>query len=171
MISPEEALQRFLGSTSECLELIDGVSREAWVIRPDGEEWSLAETIEHVVLSNQTTLALLRGTLFSKPRPADAERFPDDEITESMFRGPAPPGLAEPSGLFAAPEDGIEALASVRDAIAERVRAEASRLRDFAVRHPVFGPFDGVQWVLFGAAHTDNHLPQLRRLRQSNAPR
>ena len=30
------------------------------------------------------------------------------------------------------------------------------------------GMFDGVQWILFLAAHTDNHIPQLRRL--SNRP-
>jgi hypothetical protein len=37
--------------------------------------------------------------------------------------------------------------------------------RDFGLAHPVFGVFDGVQWILFLAAHADNHTPQLRALR------
>jgi hypothetical protein len=33
----------------------------------------------------------------------------------------------------------------------------------------VIGVFDGVQWVLFVGAHTDNHIPQLRRLREARS--
>lgn len=41
----------------------------------------------------------------------------------------------------------------------------AADLRAYGLLHPVFSVFDGVQWILFAAAHTDNHLPQLRGLR------
>ncbi len=159
MVSPSDAGKRFLASTEEALSLLDGLTREQWSHRPDGEEWSLAETVEHVVLTNEATLGLLGRPLFSMPRP------------ESMFRGPAPPGLAEPKGRYESSQRGIEALTATRDAIVERVIAEEGRLRDFALPHPVFGPFDGVQWVLFVAAHTDNHIPQLRRLRETLSTR
>jgi hypothetical protein len=166
MTSADDALERFLRATAAFRAPLDGVrSDEEWRSRPEGEPWSLADTVEHVVLSNRATLTRFRTDLLQTPVAADASRFPDERITERMFHGvPAPPGLAEPMGRFATRADGVAALTAVRDGIAEFVRANAARLRDVGLPHPVFGSFDGVQWVLFLGAHTDNHAPQLRRL-------
>ena len=168
MTPAPEALQRFLRSTGAFAALLDAPAELLWRERPAGEEWSLAETVEHVVLTNEATLARFRDRLLASPFPAGAERFADERITEEMFRGPAPPGLAEPRGRFATRDEGVAALVATRDAIETVVAAQGERLRGFALPHPVFGTFDGVQWVLFLAAHTDNHVPQLARLR---APR
>ena len=95
---------------------------------------------------------------------AGVARMPDAQIVEGMFRGvPAPPGAAEPTGRFATRADGAAALLAVRDGVVDCVRSHGDRLREIGFPHPVFGPFDGVQWVLFLAAHTDNHIPDLRR--------
>jgi hypothetical protein len=53
----------------------------------------------------------------------------------------------------------------VRDELVAWARETAADLRAYGLPHPVFGVFDGVQWMLFAAAHTDNHLPQLHALR------
>jgi len=58
----------------------------------------------------------------------------------------------------------VAALIAVRGGIAESVQTAGERLRAIGFVHPVFGMFDGMQWVLFLAAHTDNHIPQLHRL-------
>lgn len=60
MISAEEALARFLRSTESFLARMDAVADERWSIRPDGEEWSAAETVEHVATTNGATLHRLR---------------------------------------------------------------------------------------------------------------
>src|SRR5262249_14754032 len=129
------------------------------------EEWSPAETVEHVVMTNRATLRRLRQADDALPM-ADTRRFPDADIVEQMFHGvPAPPGLSQPTRSFAAARDGTGALTAGRDGVVESVRIDGDRLRAIGFMHPVFGMFDGVQWVLFLAAHTDNHIPQLRRLR------
>jgi hypothetical protein len=159
-----EALARFLASTAEAVELLDDVPDGAWQARPSGEPWSLADTVEHLVLANRGTLARLKAPTTAA---GDAELVDDAAINERMFHdAPAPPpGLAEPTGAFATRADGLAALTAVRDAIVVHVRTAGDGLRDLRLPHPVFGLFDGLQWVLFAAAHTDNHLPQLRRLR------
>jgi hypothetical protein len=81
-----------------------------------------------------------------------------------MFAGPAPPGLAEPTGRFATRAEGIAALIEIRDELVAWVQATTADLRAHGLPHPAFGVFDGVQWILFAAAHTDNHQPQLRAL-------
>ena len=165
MTSAREAVARFFRSTESFLALVDGLADDHWRLRPAGEEWSPGETVEHVVLTNRATLRRLQRVADAVPMTTVA-RIPDARIVERMFHGvPAPPGLAQPTGRFATRAEGVTALITVRDGVADSVRIEGDRLRDVGFAHPVFGTFDGVQWVLFLAAHTDNHIPQLRRLR------
>ena len=165
MVSAEDAVDRFLRCTGSFLGLLDGLDDDRWLQRPAGEEWSAAETVEHVVLTNRATLHRLRHIDEALPI-VDAARFPDAEIVEGMFHGiAAPPGLAQPTGRYATTADGTAALTIVRDGVVESVRGNGDRFRAIGFTHPVFGMFDGVQWVLFLAAHTDNHIPQLHRLR------
>jgi len=166
MSDAADAVARFERSTLSFLDALDGVSEEAWRVRPAGEMWSLAETVEHVVLTDRAIRARLEQLLAARLLPG-APRFDDAAISARMFdgAGPAPPGLAEPSGRFATRAEGIAALLEVRDQLVRWARETPADLRSHGLPHPVFGVFDGVQWILFAAAHTENHLPQLRALR------
>ena len=166
MIDAKDAAARFERSTRSFLAALDGVSEQAWRLRPAGEAWSLAETVEHVVLTDRLVRARLER-LLEAPLAAGAPRFDDSAISAGMFAaaGPPPPALAEPTGRFATSAEGITALVEVRDELVAWAREATADLRGHGLPHPVFGVFDGVQWILFAAAHTDNHLPQLRALR------
>lgn len=166
MHDAKSALARMRSALDEFLSQLDGASDAQWRLRPPGEEWSLAETVEHVTLAIQGTLARLERQLFASPFPAGAKRFDDARIDAEMFRmdGPAP-ALAVPTGRFATRAEGVAALRAAGDGLAGWVAQTAQDLRAFGVPHPVFGIFDGVQWILFVAAHADNHTPQLRALR------
>jgi hypothetical protein len=164
VIDAREAVVQFERSTRLFLDVLDDVSERAWRLRPAGEAWSFAETTEHVVLTDRSVRARLEH-LLAAPLPAGVPRFEDAAISADMF-GPAPPGLAEPKGCFATRAEGIAALVAVRDELIAWARATAAAdLRAHGLPHPVFGVFDGIQWILFAAAHTDNHLPQMRALR------
>jgi len=171
VIDVAEAVARLERSTGAFLAVLDGVSERQWNVRPAGEEWSLAETVEHVVITDRRVRATLEG-LFEAPLIAGAPRFDDAAISADMFAtaGPVPPGLAEPKGCFAIPAEGVAALAEIRDDLIAWARRRTADLRTHGLPHPVFGVFDGVQWILFAAAHTDNHLPQLRALRAQLDP-
>ncbi len=170
VIDAAGAVERFERSTRVFLDVLDGVSEQAWRLRPAGEEWSVAETVEHVVLTNRSVCARLRQ-LVAAPLPDGAPRFADGAISAHMFEiaGPAPPGLAEPTGRFPTRAEGIAALHEVRDELVAWTRATQADLRAHGLPHPVFGLLDGVQWICFAAAHTDNHLPQVRLLQAHSA--
>jgi hypothetical protein len=165
VIDAADAIARFERSTRSFLDALDGVSERAWRLRPAGEAWSLAETVEHVVVTDRSVRARLEHVL-AAPLPAGAPSFDDAAISAGMFEtaGPVPPGLAEPKGRFATRAEGIAALIEARDELVAWARATTADLRAHGLPHPVFGVLDGVQWILFAAAHTDNHLPQLRAL-------
>jgi hypothetical protein len=166
MHTANSALESMQRSTRSFLDLVGGVSDAQWRLRPGAREWSMAETVEHVVLSNRAILTAL-GRLLAAPLADDASRCDDALISVDMFRGPDPrPALAEPTGRFATRFDGVTALVATRDAL----RAWVNLTRDIDLRahglpHPVFGVFDGVQWIRFAAVHTDSHARQLRALR------
>jgi hypothetical protein len=159
------ALARMRRSCEELLRLLDGVTDVQWRRRPQGEEWSLAETVEHVFLAAQGIGRRLGTQLLAAPLDAATTRFDDARIDADMFRidGPAP-ALAVPTGRFATRAEGVAALAGACDAIVGWAERSGANLRQFGLPHPVFGVFDGVQWILFLAAHADNHAPQVRAL-------
>jgi hypothetical protein len=166
VVDAADAVARFERSTRSFLGVIAGVSERAWRLRPTGEAWSLAETVEHVVLADRLVRARL-AQLLAAPFPPDTPRFDDAAISAGMFDGAAAPptDLAEPKGRFATCTEGIAALVEIHEELVAWARGTATDLRAYGLHHPVFGIFDGVQWILFAAAHTDNHLPQLRALR------
>ena len=166
MINAADAIAQFERSTRSFLHTLDGISERAWQLRPTGEAWSLSDTVEHVVLANRGVRARL-AQLLAAPFPAGKPRFDDAAISAGMFDGAAPPptDLAEPKGRFASRAEGIAALAKIQEELVAWARGTEADLRAYGLLHPVFGVFDGVQWILFAAAHTDNHLPQLRALR------
>ena len=166
MIDATDAIARLERSTRSFLDALDGVSEQAWRLRPTVEAWSLAETVEHVVLTSRLVRARLKQ-LLAAPLPPSTPRFDDAAINATMFNVAAPPPieLAEPKGRFATRTEGITALVEIHEELVAWARGTTPDLRAYGLPHPVFGVFDGIQWILFAAAHTDNHLPQLRALR------
>ncbi len=165
MIDVVEAIARFERSTRSLLDALEGVSEQTWRLRPAEGAWSVAETVEHVVLANRLICSRL-AALPAAPFPPGVPRLDDAAISADIFDGAAPPpvDLAEPKGCFASRAEGIAALVDTRERLLARARGTGADLRACGLVHPVFGVFDGVQWILFAAAHADNHLPQLRAL-------
>jgi hypothetical protein len=161
METRQSAVATLRTSMQGFLDLLDGVHDARWFERPEGEEWSLAETVEHVAVT-QRNIGKRLATLFDSPFPADAPRISDDGFD---FAAPAPPGLAEPKGRFTTRDEGVGAFRDASDAILSWAETSAEDLRHFGTAHPVFGLLDGVQWLLFSAAHIENHVPQLRSIR------
>lgn len=162
MISADEAVAKFVSATETVLALVGGIAEPSWSVAPPDDEWCPAEIVEHVVLTDRATLTRLQDPTRGTPM-AGVTRMPDAQIVEGMFRGvPAPPGAGRPTGRLATRADAVAALLAVRDGVVDCARTRGDRLREIGFPHPVFGPFDGVQWVLFLAAHTENHLADLR---------
>ena len=84
MLASGGALARFVESTASFLALVDGIADDRWSLRPAGEEWSPAETVEHVVLTNRATLRRLQNVADAVAM-AGVDRFPDAQIVEGMF--------------------------------------------------------------------------------------
>jgi hypothetical protein len=70
---------------------------------------------------------------------------------------------APPQAIPAARWTPAEALAHYRDSNAKLRAAVETRhdLRAHVSAHPIFGPWDGYQWILGAAGHTSRHTDQI----------
>lgn len=151
-----DAAARFLGTAR--------VSPEQWLFSPPGA-WSLSQITEHVAISCENIAGLLAAHLAGRSIERGATGVLDVEIPYLFYRGDEPPNVAAPSGTWSDPDDAAHRLAASVAAIASWADATALDLRSVGVRHPVFGVLDGVQWLLFAAAHLERHRAQALGLR------
>jgi len=83
--------------------------------------------------------------------------------------GAPPPGLREPTGL-ASQEESVAAFAASMQAILDWYDTVDVDLRECARVHPAFGVFDGAQWLLFVAVHTQQHRGQILDVKLAAVP-
>jgi hypothetical protein len=151
-------------------ETCEAASMEEWSHRPSDTSWCIGDVAEHVSIANAGFGDLL-SMLATGPDVARGCALLDEEIPFLFERVGDPGDLARPTGTFASDRSTFREFADG----AARLRLLASRanddLRSRALPHPFFGPLDGIQWLLFAAAHTERHRSQVIGLRQHFATR
>lgn len=135
------------------------VAPGSWRFAPPGG-WSPSQITEHVAISCDNIARLLAGPLAANPIERGATGVLDVEIPYLFYRGDEPPNVATPTGTWTDPADGARRFADSVDAIATWAASTSLDLRTVGVRHPVFGVLDGMQWLLFAAAHVERHRAQ-----------
>jgi len=139
---------------------------------PGNGQWSGTRIIEHLGKTEGSTAKMLEG-LFAK---ALADGLPLDGETASLLHSLDHLHVIDRSHRVEAPERLVPAAeANLADAWASLQKV---RLRPLAAAatvdgrdisriswpHPIFGPINGYQWVLFIGQHEERHLVQLREV-------
>jgi len=139
-------------------------SHEQWRLKPAPEQWSPAECVEHLAITETSLLKAIQKTVTEAPAPADvlASCAGKEQIIEkavpSRGRKVQAPEPARPTNRFADP---LAEFIATRARTLEYVRTTSDPIRVRTYPHFVFGPLDGYQWLIFMAAHTERHLAQL----------
>lgn len=129
--------------------------------------WSAVQVIEHLVVTEESVFRLMRTLLMRSPEvEPDASR--DQAILDrvpdrggSAQRQQAPDRM-QPTGRFTTIEEAVAAFREARGKTVEWARlADEGVLRRHRLPHPALGDLDGVQWLLFLAAHTERHVRQI----------
>ena len=167
--------QRYLAQTSDALvETTEGLFAPQWEYKPAIDRWSIAEIVEHVAVIEQRVHIII-GKMNEAPESArDANRTHMDDfiiarVPERSTRVQAPPHVL-PTGRWS----GAQALEYFLKSRKETgfLLLSAPLLRGRVVPHPIFGPWDGYQWVLAAAAHSARHTQQILEVQSDpNFPR
>jgi uncharacterized damage-inducible protein DinB len=153
----ERAERRFVDACADA-------THDHWRFQPAGDgdrAWTIAQVVEHVTGANGGILQILQDVVTS-PRDAQPLAFDDEDMPYIFYGGggPAPPGLPSPTGTLTKDES-ITAYRASSRAILDWNDANDVDLRTCASMHPAFGLFDGAQWLLFVAVHTQQHRGQI----------
>src|SRR5262245_56263895 len=92
---------------SELDAAVAGLSQSQWSFKPGPDKWSIAEIVEHLIVSEEQYLAEVRGAMFAPARPELAARTRGNDQRVIDFMNQETPHiaiqLAQPMGRFASP--------------------------------------------------------------------
>ena len=150
-------------------ELAATVSPDLLDFRPGPDRWSLLMIIEHLALVEES-VAAVTGRLAKRAAQADAGPCPEDiDIRPELldYEGRV---MDFPVFRNAVPDDAPSSdwrarLTGVRRNLEEAARSVlAVDCRERRLPHPVAGPLDAYEWLMFVALHERGHQDQIRRL-------
>jgi DinB superfamily len=148
------------------LESVGGLSPAQWDFKPTSETWSVAENMEHIVVFERGVHAIIEYmNEASGPVPEGDRREMDEfiltQIPKRSRKGKSPEH-AYPTGRWSGPE-ALQQFVQCRE---QSIRLLVSRrLRAHAFPHPLFGTWDGYQWLLAAASHGARHTEQIREVK------
>jgi len=158
---------QYLTETRDALvDSAAGLSPSQWDFKPAPDRWSIAEIIEHVVLIENRVHAIV-GKMDDAPLSdpdsnlARTDDFIVNEVPKRSTKFQAPE-FVSPTHRWTGPE----ALAHFVESRVKTIQLLATAvLRGHVVPHPIFGPWDGYQWLVAAAAHSARHTEQIREVK------
>lgn len=159
-----EFAARYLAATRDRLvEATKGLSEAQWKFKPAANRWSIAEVMEHVAVVEDRVQEII-GSMPQAPEDGgdrDLKQVDAFVLVVIPMRHPRykAPERVSPLGE----RTGLQALEHFLES---RQKTSAllpvsQILRGRVVPHPVFGPWDGYQWILAGASHCARHTGQI----------
>ncbi len=154
------------GTREATFAMVSGLSEREFSWRPAGE-WSVADILEHLILSETGTSKVIRKSLKGKagtlpPYPADDPVLAVREFPPAPGRVTAPESV-RPAGPGRAKGDVLAALAECRARTLESLAMLAGadpRAAEFP--HPMFGPINLYEWpALTIGSHERDHQAQI----------
>jgi DinB superfamily len=158
---------RHLSVTRDVLvEAVAGLSALQWSYRPTYESWSIAEILEHLVLIEGRVHTII-GNMSTAPeaessgKQIEMDELILNEVPKRSQKVKAPEPLC-PEGRWSG-EKALECFLTSRERTLQLLAAPLLRGR---VRpHPIFGAWDGYQWLLAAGSHTARHTDQIREIK------
>jgi hypothetical protein len=146
---------------------VAGLAAEQAAFRSEPDGWSPAQLAEHMCVSEERLAGAIQRYLTAaeaEGRPAASPAIAPvslDRIQEQAKAKFTSPEATKPSGALSIPEILERMRRSREDLMAMRPRLEAIDVSDVTFPHPVFGPLNLYEWVLFVGMHEQRHLRQI----------
>ena len=160
------ASRHFAVTRGFLLESVSGLSAAEWDFKPAKDVWSIAENMEHIVLV-ESLIHRIIGNLSNAPEAelgnnrSEMDEFILNDVPKRSRKVQAGANL-HPTRRWSGPE-ALERFVEGREQSTRLLLTR--RLRERAVPHPLFGPWDGYQWLLAAASHGARHTGQIREVK------
>jgi len=169
-LTPEErakAIDYLKQTQKDFLASIEGVSEAQWKFKAGPDRWSIAETAEHIAVTEGFIWELVSGKIMKSPAAPEkkAEVKGKEEIilakVPDRSRKAQAPEPLKPTGRFATREALMKEFESIRAKEIAYVTETKEDLRSHFEDHPALKTMDAWQWLLFNGAHCKRHTAQI----------
>ncbi|MBX3146679.1 MAG: DinB family protein [Gemmatimonadales bacterium] len=141
--------------------------------KPGPNQWSIAETVEHVTIVELGSGKLIRTKLTESEADAALLAQAEDGTARIEARlGPEggpfqAPERVLPKGRWQSAEEMLAVFEENRAATIDFIEGTSLDLTRYVAPHPRFGPIHGLDWAYFLALHSERHVLQIERIKQS----
>lgn len=159
-------------SATRFVDSFRATSEPQFHFKPEPGRWSIAETAEHVIVSETGSAKLIRGKLIREPSPpellaatVDGDARVDARLTQ-RGKAFAAPEFVLPTGRWSTPREMVDVFEESRNATIDFILTTEVDLTAFAAPHPALGPLNGHQWAYFLVRHAERHVDQIESVKR-----
>lgn len=164
----DKALQYLESTKKDVLEATNGHSPAQWNFKPAPDRWSIAECMEHIAIAEDFIRGnIADGVMKASPAPGrgivaiDAAIIENVPARKTKVQAPEP---IKPSNQFGSPEGSVKHFVESRAKTEEFLKVTPG-LRDHAADSPTGAKWDGYEFVLLIAAHSERHTNQIKEVK------
>jgi hypothetical protein len=158
------AMSYLHATRKQVLDAVDGLTEAQWKFKQADDRWSVAQVLEHIVVTERALLGMVQKTASGPASPVpEASKVKDEDIMKmisSREKKVQAPEQLRPTGSLGTGASEIEQFKQARDATINYVRTTSDDLRAHSGKSPL-GQVDCVQWLLYIGAHSERHLAQI----------
>ncbi|HWQ54626.1 MAG TPA: DinB family protein [Bryobacteraceae bacterium] len=167
----DRAMSELHATRKQFLDAIAGLSAAQWNFKPSDTAWSIAETAEHIAVSEDFLFELVTKKVMASPaQPEKKEEVKGkDETVLTLIRdrstkAKAPETLL-PKRRWATPQEVADHFGQSRNRTITYIETTPGDVRAHFARHPAAGLLDAYQWVLLISAHSARHVVQIEEIK------
>ena len=165
MIKPTllKALEK---SETDLLSFLENITDEDFIKKPSDTVWSMAEIVDHIILTEKYVLRNLQNLLHTDSIEVPS-RHPNGKVEYLVLdrnrKVPAPAPLI-PRNNYETKAVAIVAFQKVRSQSKEFIEAVRRPLVEIGFPHFTLGMLNGENWGTFIPAHCERHLKQMKEM-------
>jgi hypothetical protein len=160
----KEGLAHLDRTSAALIAATKGLSPAQWKFKPGPDRWSIAEVLEHIVITEEFLLENTAQKVMQAPAgQADRDYKSTDKLVLSAIadrtQKAQAPEPTRPTGRWS-PREALDQFLKIRQRTMEFLNS-TSGLRDHVVDSPLGQPLDAYQWLLYISAHSERHTKQI----------
>jgi hypothetical protein len=166
-----KTLKLLAETESEFLNSVDGLTDAQWNYRASPEKWSIAQTAEHIMLSESLVFSAVGGTM-QAPVDSDWEAKTGSKaalleaaLPDRGQKATAPEPLQPTSKLTH--EEIVTRYKEARAKTIAFTKSTDLALKEHISKHPFFGPINAYDWLIRVPLHNDRHNLQIAEVKMS----
>jgi uncharacterized damage-inducible protein DinB len=158
----EFAVKQLDQTRERLLRLLQGLSRDQLLYRPQLGRWSVAENVEHLVVVEKRLVGAIERLSQEPPDFSKRRAMDDGEVIKqvgTVVERVQSPAHSLPTLRWPA-EELLREFQTTRQRTRDFTSATNSDLRRHFIPHFLFGDLDCYQWLLLIGAHCNRHGAQ-----------